>query len=319
MNGAPQAIRMRFSSMACPAELCVYARSAAEARSALAVAIRESSRLDRKYSHYREDSELAILQHSASRPGGKRVDGETAALLDFAACQFQQSEGRFDITAGHLTRLWEQVPQIPSDPEIAAALLMTGWHRVAWDGRTLILPAGMHLNLGAIVKEYAADRIALLLRRQGFESGYVDLGGDLHFIGPHPDGRPWQVGIRHPRAVGAMAGLGIRSGGLATSGDYERFRLHAGRRYSHILDARSGWPVAGLASVSVLAPCCLLAGAVSTLAMLLDKYAGLELLAESGLCWLAHDGKNEKMGSDPISYLKLDPTPFLMSNDLSQG
>lgn len=308
MSRMPQAVRMRFSTMACPAELCVYARSATEARTALSVAVRESSRLDRKYSHYREDSDLAILQHDASQPGGKRVDGETAALLNVAACQFQQSEGRFDITAGHLTRLWEQAPQIPSGPEIAAALSRTGWHQVAWDGRTLILPAGMSLNLGALVKEYAADRIALLLRRQGFESGYVDLGGDLHFIGPHPDGRPWQVGIRHPRAVGAVAGIGICRGGLATSGDYERFRLHAGRRYSHILDARSGWPVAGLASVSVLAPCCLLAGAVSTLAMLMDKDKGLEWLAESGLCWLAHDGSNGVKNA-----------LYWMSNDLSQG
>jgi thiamine biosynthesis lipoprotein len=296
MSQALQAIRMRFSTMACPAELCVYACSATEARTALLVAVRESSRLDRKYSHYREDSDLAILQHNASQPGGKRVDGETAALLNFAACQFQQSDGRFDITAGHLTHLWEQAPQIPSGPEIAAALSMTGWHRVAWDGHTLILPAGMHLNLGAIVKEYAADRIVLLLRRQGFDSGYVDLGGDLHFIGPHPDGRPWQVGIRHPRAVGTVAGIGVSRGGLATSGDYERFRLYVGRRYSHILDARSGWPVAGLASVSVLAPCCLLAGAASTLAMLLDKDEAIEWLAESGLCWLAHDGTNGTNG-----------------------
>jgi thiamine biosynthesis lipoprotein len=150
----------------------------------------------------------------------------------------------------------------------------------------------MSLNLGALVKEYAVDRIALLLRRQGFHSGYVDLGGDLHFIGPHPDGRPWQVGIRHPRAKGAVAAIGVSTGGLATSGDYERFKRHAGRRYSHILDARNGWPVAGLASISVRAPSCLLAGAVSTLAMLLGKQDGLDFLADSGLCWLAHDGDN---------------------------
>ncbi len=292
MSQAPQAIRMRFSTMGCPAEVCVYASSVTEAHTALAVAGCESRRLDSKYSHYRDDSYLAILQQSAGKPGGMTVDDETAALLNFAACQYQQSEGRFDITAGHLTRLWEQSPQVPARSEIEDALSMTGWNNAAWDGSKLTLPAGMQLNLGAIVKEYAADRIALLLRRQGFDAGYVDLGGDLHFIGPHPDGRPWQVGIRHPRASGAVAGTPVSRGGLATSGDYERFRLDSGKRYSHILDARSGWPVTGLASVSVLAPSCLLAGAVSTLAMLLEKREGLDFLEESGLCWLAHDGDN---------------------------
>jgi len=282
--------RMRFSTMGCPAELCVYAGSELEATAALQVAQTESQRLDRKYSHYRQDSTISQFQKKAVRPGGCLVDDETAALLDFAACLYSQSEGRFDITAGHLTRLWEQAQEIPAPDEIQTALAKTGWHRVYWDGKTLGLASDMCLNLGAIVKEYAADRIALLLRQQGHVSGYIDLGGDLHILGPHPDGRPWLVGVRHPRAEGALAGTCVSNGGFATSGDYERSRVIAGRVYSHILDARDGWPVAGLISVTVLAPSCLLAGAVTTLAMLLDKQAGLEFLSASGFRWLAHDG-----------------------------
>jgi len=306
--------RMRFSTMGCPAELCVYARSEPEADAALQVACTESRRLDRKYSHYRQDSTISELQKKAIRPGGCLVDDETAALLDFAACLYSQSEGRFDITAGHLTLLWERAEGIPAPEEMQTALAKTGWHRVYWDGKTLGLESDMRLNLGAIVKEYAADRIALLLRHQGHVSGYIDLGGDLHILGPHPDGRPWLVGVRHPRAKGALAGTCVSNGGFATSGDYERSRVISGRAYSHILDARDGWPVAGLTSVTVMAPSCLLAGAMTTLAMLLDIQAGLEFLATSGLRWLAHDGSRAYSGG-PVS---IDQTiDFAPSFDLN--
>lgn len=288
MSGTPQPIRHRFSTMGCPAELCVYAHSETEALQALRIARDETQRLDHKYSHYREDSLLARLQVSASQRGGKPVDAETSALLNFAACQHQQSEGRFDITSGALTRLWQQSADLPGESEISEALAKTGWDKVGWDDVRLQLPPGMQLDLGGIVKEYAADRVALLLRQAGFSSGYIDLGGDLHVLGPHPDGRPWNVGIRHPRKPGVLACVDIFSGGLASSGDYERYRMINGKRYSHILDARSGWPVAGLASVSVIAPSCLVAGAVSTLAMLLEQSDAKRFLAQSRLHWLGY-------------------------------
>ena len=282
--------RQRFNTMGCPAELCVYAPSGTAALQAFAIAQRETQRLDLKYSHYREDSFLAHLQLSATRPGGQRVDPETAALLNFAACQYQQSEGRFDITAGRLTRLWQASAGLPGADEINQALARTGWDQVVWDGHCLQLPSGMQLDLGGIVKEYAADRVALLLRQAGFHSGYIDLGGDLHILGPHPEGRPWNVGIRHPRQAGVLACVDVFSGGLASSGDYERYRMIGGKRYSHIIDARCGWPVESLASVSVIAPSCLIAGAISTLAMLLARDDALRFLAQSGLHWLGYDG-----------------------------
>ncbi|HKX56554.1 MAG TPA: FAD:protein FMN transferase, partial [Xanthomonadales bacterium] len=168
MTRSYQPTRQRFNTMGCPAELCVYAPSEAKALQALRIARAEAQRLDHKYSHYREDSFLAHLQLSATRPGGQRVDPETAALLDFAACQYQQSEGRFDITAGRLTRLWQESAGLPAADEIQQALASTGWNKVVWDGVCLQLPPGMQLDLGGIVKEYAADRVALLLRQAGF-------------------------------------------------------------------------------------------------------------------------------------------------------
>jgi thiamine biosynthesis lipoprotein len=144
------------------------------------------------------------------------------------------------------------------------------------------------LDLGGVVKEYAADRAAGILKTLGFESGYADLGGDLHFMGPHPNGRGWQTGIRHPDGgKQAIASIEVQSGGLASSGDYERYSEIDGKRYGHIINPQTGWPVSGLAAVSVLAPSCLVAGSVSTLAMLAGVNDGLSLLRDSGLPWLA--------------------------------
>jgi thiamine biosynthesis lipoprotein len=277
--------------MGCPCEVWLYARSRAAARRGFLVVEQEVRRLDRKYSHYRADSLLARLQRQAAGPGGVEVDEETASLLNYAQTQYEVSGGRFDVTSGRLSRLWDRVDALPDPAAIDAALENTGWDSVHWDGKVLKLPPEMRLDLGGLVKEYAADRAAALLKRAGFCGGYVDLGGDMHFLGPHPDGSPWQAGIRHPghrdRAVAMVA---IRAGGLASSGDYERFSEIDGRRYGHIIDPRTGWPVdggtAGLAAASATAPSCLLAGSASTLAMLLGRKHGIPFLRRSGLPWL---------------------------------
>ena len=132
----------------------------------------------------------------------------------------------------------------------------------------------MELDLGGYVKEYAADRVAALLRAAGCRAGLVDLGGDLAIVGPHPDGQPWIVGIRdasHPDRPALS--VPVIEGGVATSGDYERCMVVDGVRYGHILDPRTGWPMAGLASVTVFAPCCLVAGSASTIALLQGERA----------------------------------------------
>lgn len=276
--------------MGCPAEIVLYAADAQLAATAIAGAESEVHRLDRKFSHYREDSELQHILQRASRSGGVRVDQETAALLDFAATQHRVSAGLFDITAGRLTALWDREQAVPQAQQISTALGLTGWHRVGWDGKTLRLPPGMQLDLGGVVKEYAADRAALQLKSAGIEAGFVDLGGDLHFLGPHPDGSAWRCGVRNPRGAGAVAAMTIMRGGLATSGDYERCLVVDGQRFSHIINPFTGRPVQGLASVTVVAATCLLAGAVSTLAMLQGREQGLEFLSRCGLPWTAHDG-----------------------------
>jgi thiamine biosynthesis lipoprotein len=287
-----------FSSMGCPCALHLEAHDESAARTALAAVTAECARLDRKYSHYRDDSLVARI--AANAGSGIEVDGETADLLDLAAALHAQSGGRFDITAGRLTRLWDaQNGHLPDKAEVAAALAVTGWQRVQWRRPFLRLGMpGMRLDLGGIVKEYAADRCAKRCRDMGADSGVVDLGGDLALIGPHRDGSPWIVGIKSPRVPGqAAARIELPRGGLATSGDYERALIVDGRRYSHIVDPRSGEPVQGFASVSVVADSCLVAGAAATLAMLMATERGGAYLRDLGLPHLTIDDDG-RIGGD---------------------
>ncbi len=268
--------------MGCPCELHLEAETPSIAQAAAKIARDEVERLDRKYSHYRNDSLIARIGALAGSGESLQVDDETANLLDFSAALHLQSQGLFDITAGALTRLWDlQSGKIPPADEIESMRLRVGWPQVQWQRPNLYLPiAGMTLDFGGLVKEYAADRAAALCREFGVRHGVVDLGGDLALIGAHADGRAWLVGIKSPQdRQTASARIELTLGGLATSGDYERTMVIEGRRYSHIINPFTGYPVQSFASVSVVADNCLVAGACATLAMLMGN--------EKGLAWLA--------------------------------
>ena len=261
----------RFKAMGCPCALRLYAGSRAEARHWAAQARAEIGRLERKYSRYRPDSLASRINASAGRGESVAIDAETEALLDYADTCFHQSRGRFDPTSGILRQAWDfRSGRLPEAATLEALLPRIGWERLRRSPGRLELPeAGMELDFGGFVKEYAADRCAALLRGAGAHAGLVDLGGDLALLGPHPDGRPWIVGVRDARQPARAAlRVPVETGGVATSGDYERGMVVDGVRYGHIFDPRTGWPLQGLASVTVLAESCLVAGSASTLALL---------------------------------------------------
>jgi thiamine biosynthesis lipoprotein len=138
----------------------------------------------------------------------------------------------------------------------------------------------------------------MICLEMGICHGLVNLGGDIRVIGPHPDGTPWRIGIRHPREADALlTSVMLAQGGLASSGDYERCIEIEGRRYSHILNPKTGWPVQGLAAASVIAPHCLVAGSASTIAMLKES-AGARWLEELGLphVWMDAQGRMGGVG-----------------------
>jgi len=261
-------------------EIQLFAKTGEAAGRAAAAAIADISRLEARYSRYRNDSFLSEINRVAAAGGRITVDDETASLLNYAATCHQQSDGLFDITSGILRRAWHfDSGALPEQGLIDELLLKVGWDKVVWQPPVLEFPfPGIEIDFGGVVKEYAADRAAGLCAAAGIGHGMINLGGDIKVIGPRADGSPWRIGIRDPRQTDALLRtVELTHGALASSGDYERCLTIAGVRYGHILHPRTGWPVAQLASVSVIADFCVLAGSASTIAM---------LKAEAGPAWL---------------------------------
>ncbi len=277
--------RFAFTAMGSTCEMQIYAESRIHAKTVIRDMASEVHRLEKKYSRFRHDSFVTDINLAAGKPMGIRLDSETKSLFEHALSCYEQSDGLFDITAGVLNRIWDfRQARVPSQELIDQARSHVGLHKLKWRQGRLLMPAGMEIDFGGIVKEYAADTAARLGRKLGVRHGLVNLGGDFAVIGPQPGPAPWTVGIINPQAPDSlMATIELLDGGLASSGDYERCFIHEGKRYSHILNPKTGWPCAGLRAVSIAANLCTVAGSMATIAMLQDEAAGIEGLRESGL------------------------------------
>ena len=261
----------RFTAMAGPCEILVDTDSPARGERALELARQEARRIERKFSRYLPDSEVGRINGSHGQP--VRVDQETAHLLDYAATCHDLSEGMFDITSGVLRRAWkfDGSDRVPAEAAVADLLPYVGWGRVTWADRTLTMPAGMEIDLGGIGKEYAVDRAASLIAAEIPDAFVVNFGGDLYASGARRGSRPWNIGVDDPERTGdaTIARIPLSRGGLATSGDARRYILYRGKRLGHILNPKTGWPIDGAPrSVTVIAPTCVEAGTLSTLAYL---------------------------------------------------
>ena len=281
--------------MGSPCEIKLYSTSRARASRLVRHAVDEVRRLEAKYSRYREDSFLSEINRVALAGGRIEVDLETSGLLDYVATCHEQSDGLFDVTSGALRRVWRYGEgHLPDASAIQSLVSTIGWDKLIWRAPVLDFPIpGLELDFGGAVKEFAVDRVAGLLHEAGIRHGLVNLGGDIRVIGPHSDGKPWVVGITHPRIPGAfIRTLNLTHGAMATSGDYARCMVVDGIRYGHVLHPKTGWPVRIMASVSVIADFCLIAGSASTIAMLKED-EGPSWLESLGLpCfWMDVEGK----------------------------
>lgn len=280
--------------MGCPCEIQLFAQDKSIAKKVADFAMTDVFRLEAKYSRYRPDSFLSQINRVAAKGDSISVDAETASLLDYAQTCYQQSDGLFDITSGLLRQAWKfDNHALPDQKLIDALLHRIGWHKLRWQAPLLSFSTpGMELDFGGIVKEYAADRAAALCQERGIHSGVVNLGGDVKLIGPRADGRPWRIGIQHPRnRDNVLVTLKLFNGAIASSGDYQRFMLVNGTRYSHVINPKTGWPVSHLAAVSVISEFCVIAGSASTIAMLKAEQ-GPDWLDSVGLpyLWMDHHG-----------------------------
>jgi len=247
----------------------------------------EARRIEVKFSRYRERSVVSEINRNAGRTP-VAVDDETAMLVRSALDLTRLTGGRFDPTVGALRRVWDfRSGRVPSDEEISAHLPLVNAGAVSTRDRTVFLRRpGMEIDLGGVGKEYAVDRAAALVGSLT-QSCLLNFGGDLRALGPHANGRPWEVGIEAvDRLSSASQVIDVYRGGVATSGDSRRYLLKDGRRYGHILDPTTGEPVIEAPrSVTVVADTCTQAGMLATLAMLQGKAAKRFLDAQGVRYW----------------------------------
>ncbi|MFN7973030.1 MAG: FAD:protein FMN transferase [Acidobacteriota bacterium] len=293
----------RFRAMGGPGQLQFTSEQGLSAAEALArEAIDEVLRLERKYSRFLPSSRLSLINRHAGRMP-VAVDEETVELVQQALWLARVTGGAFDPTMGVLHRAWDfRRGRVPSLDELSRLRPLVGHEAVSVkDGTVFLRREGMELDLGGVGKEYAVDRAAALLAQGGVDAAIVNLAGDLRTVGSRGDGHPWRIGVADPRAQRrcrfAVRLLG--GGGVATSGDYERYFVKDGVRYHHLLDARTGYPSRGLASATVVAPTASRAGLLATAAFLLGPRAGRELVEATAGCEAALIGEDGQLYATP--------------------
>lgn len=254
--------------------------------SAVADAFAEVARVEGLASEWRPETPLTQVNRAA---GGEPVlvPLELVGIIERSLVVSRESGGAFDITWRGMGKLWDLRAEpfvLPSAAEVAAARLRVDFRKVRIEGdRVGLADADMAIGLGGIAKGYAVDRAAGVLSARGLESFSVKGGGDLLVRGRHGD-RPWHVGIRDPRGGpdDLLRVVDLEDSSVATSGDYERFRLHEGVRYHHIIDPRTGWPARGCRSVTIVARTSELADGLSTAVFVLGPVEGLALVGRVG-------------------------------------
>lgn len=272
-------IATEFRAMASPCIVLIDTANAQIGHEAGAAARQEAMRIEAKFSRYRP----SVITHINESAGQEvEVDAETADLLDYAAQCHRLSNGLFDITSGALRRVWtfDRCSEVPDAETVRTVLAHVGWTRVRWQRPLLRLAPGMEIDFGGIGKEYAVDQAMMLARRLTDCAVLVNFGGDLRVSGPRADSSAWRVAMEDVDRAGASAGLlELREGALATSGDAHRHVISAGKRYGHVLDPRTGWPIENAPRVvTVHAATCTEAGLLAKLALL--QGAGAEALLE---------------------------------------
>lgn len=278
-----------FRAMANPCVIFIEHKDSIVARSIMKKVAEEAWRIEKKYSRYLATS--IISQINTAEGQSIHIDEETYHLLTLADVLWQESNGVFDITSGAFRQIWDfnkSQAKIPNAQQVNEALKQIGWKKVIFNQQQITLPANMQIDFGGIGKEYAADccaNIASTLLDTGI---LVNLGGDIAIKGKRSDDSPWQIGIESKNGNGQVwKKIQIFDGAIATSGDVYKSIFYQGKRYGHIINAKTGFPVESSPhTVTVAAPNCTEAGILSTLAMLEGKKAEVFLKDQGRPHWI---------------------------------
>ena len=283
---SPQRLEITRTMMGTWVRVIAYGEPREAVSRALQAAFARMEELARRLSRFEPASDVSRINRA---PAGApvAVGEDTWRVLRAAQEAFERTGGVFDVTVGPLVLLWGGAAErgrLPGEEELAQARARVGFDKVRLlpQGRRVLLgEPGMALDLGGVAKGYIVDEAVETLRSQGITSALVDAGGDIRVLGPRGDGEPWRTAVRNPATEDGLpfpAVLAVVDRAVVTSGNYARYVEIAGRRYTHIIDPRTGWPETEVTSATVVGPDATSADALATALAVLGARRGLQLV-----------------------------------------
>lgn len=267
-----------------PFEITVLAEDTIAGENFCKVAIAEVKRIENLISDWIPTSQISkVNQNAGLKP--IKVDEEVFDLIERALKISKITNGAFDISYASMDKIWKfdgSMKKMPTEIEIKKSVERVGYQKVILNSneKTIFLKEkGMKLGLGGIGQGYIADKIKTLLQEKGCKSGIVNVSGDINTWGYQLDGNPWTVAIVNPLNKNKVfATFPLIDSAVETSGNYEKYVTFNGKRYSHIIDPRSGYPATGIISVSVFAKQTEIADAIATGVFVLGVEVGMDLI-----------------------------------------
>ncbi|HMH23608.1 MAG TPA: FAD:protein FMN transferase [Puia sp.] len=291
-------------------ELSVVGEDETWAFECIAAGVSEIQRIEKLLTTYDEGSETNLINHCAGELPVP-VSKETYQLIERSIRISRITQGAFDISYGSVDRrLWNFDTTMQRLPDKETALQMVrliNYRNILLDPENFTVrlrEKGMRIGFGGIGKGYAAERAKAVMREMGVTSGVVNASGDLTAWGYQPDGKPWTIGIVNPNAAHQVfSWFNVTDMALATSGNYEKYILIDGKKYSHTINPRTGLPVTGIKSVTILCPNAEIADAMATPVMIMGIRAGLDMINQlTDVEAILVDDENKVYKSDNIHF-----------------
>ncbi|MEO7046752.1 MAG: FAD:protein FMN transferase [Ferruginibacter sp.] len=289
-------------------QLSAVGETAEWAEDCIDAGIAEIRRIEKLLTTFSEDSETALINRNAGiRP--VNVSREIFGLIQRSIRISRLTQGAFDITYGSVDKkLWNFDTSLNRLPDAALASRMVrliNYRNILLDETdfsVMLKEKGMRIGFGGIGKGYAAEKAKLMMRGKGVESGIVNASGDMATWGFQPDGNPWTIGIADPNIQNrSFSYMNISNMAVATSGNYEKFIMVKGKRYSHTINPKTGLPVTGIKSVTIVSPNAEIADAMATPVMVMGIAAGLDMINQiKGVEAIVVDDQNEVYISNNI-------------------
>lgn len=289
-------------------DLTVVAPDEAAGNRDMDMAIAEISRIERLISSWDPNSQTSKINTNAGIAPVK-VDPELYGLIERALKISKLTQGAFDISYASMDKIWKfdgSVMEMPSEAAIKESVAKVGYQNIVLDpekGTVFLRLKGMKIGFGAIGKGYAADRAKALLLQNGVASGIINASGDLNAWGTQPNGKDWMVAIVNPLNKNKVfSWLPVHNGAVVTSGNYEKFVILNGERYTHIIDPRTGYPSKGIRSATIITKSAELADALATSIFVMGEDTGLDFVNQlNGVDCVIVDDDNKIVTSNNIT------------------